>query len=203
MDPVTVCNLALGRLGQAPILSLDDQDTRAELCARHFPSLLETVLEEREWSFAVEERVLTHDPTAPVSINTSFTERYLIPSDVVRVLQADDGTGDLQWQPEGGYILTPTIGTCTVRVLKKVGVEVASPGFCRALATRLASELATALTKNAALGMRLLEEYEVQLRKAAALDGLQGRSKLLKSNTLKKTRGGGGSATDPAGVMEP
>lgn len=51
-----------------------------------------------------------------------------------------------------------------------------SANFRRALATRLAADLATSLTENAALAERLEAKYQRELAAAASLDGMQGTS---------------------------
>jgi hypothetical protein len=47
-----ICNLALGHLGEAPIADIDDDNTRARACLKHYDPTLEAVLRSHRWNFA-------------------------------------------------------------------------------------------------------------------------------------------------------
>jgi hypothetical protein len=186
VDVVGLCNAALGLVGAGAITSLSDASTPAELCTLLYPICRDSVLEEREWTFAVERRHLALDGTAP---DHGWTKRYLIPSGTLRVLDLDDGYDDTKWVREGQYIVCDEDGPIHVRLLTRVeDPALWSPGFTMALTYRLASALAGPLTENRSKEESLYTQYKAALRSAAANDGMQGRSQVLAASPIARAR---------------
>jgi hypothetical protein len=193
MDPVGICNLALGWLGERAIASLDDEaaasGSREELCARLYPEALRSLLEAKAWTFAVERLELA--PAQATGL-AEFPSKYLLPATVVRVLSSDDGSGanDLEYRREGGYLFAAT-SPATLHVRAITLLEDASkysPGFVRALAARLAADLALPLTESRPLAAAMEEKYERELREAGRLDGQQGTSERQRPSALAARR---------------
>lgn len=51
-DRISICNMALGRLGAVRIASLDEATTQADLCRDHYQQCVDEVLEDHPWNFA-------------------------------------------------------------------------------------------------------------------------------------------------------
>lgn len=203
MDPVAIANLALGWLGVSPVSSFDDPSRTAELLRAQFAGLRRAVLEDRDWTFATDRMTLAK-AEAP---EFGFRSRYTIPSNVLRVISVAPGgsedspdafaltlypeeCGSLAWTREGKYLLAETDAE-TLQVRAIVDVEDYSrfsPGFCQALAARIAADLCVALTENARLGTTLAQLYFQKLRDAAANDGRQGSSRTFKATSLARRR---------------
>lgn len=49
---VEICNLALGHLGEATIAAINDDNTRARACNKHYDTALEATLRSHRWNFA-------------------------------------------------------------------------------------------------------------------------------------------------------
>lgn len=176
MDPLTICNRALGWLGTKRIAALDEGSKNAELCKDNYDACRDSVNVAREWAFAVDRRELQPDATSP---KFGFAKRYKLPGDVLRVLLADEKLGDnrLVWAREGDSIVTDFNGLLYVRVLVRMeDLKVWLPTALDALAYRLASTLAIPVTENRALQADLYQLYLRELKEAAALDGMQGRN---------------------------
>ncbi len=47
-----ICNLALGHLGEAPIVDIDDNNTRAAACKERYDTTLDATLRAHRWNFA-------------------------------------------------------------------------------------------------------------------------------------------------------
>lgn len=202
MDPVAIANLGLGWLGQGRITSLEDGTTTAERVNDAFAGLRDAVLEDRDWTFAMERIAVNKEAAAPVF---GYTSKYAIPSNVLRVVSVSDdasavdafaysvglaSSSGLDWVKEGRSILANT-SAATLNVLAVVRVEdvaLWSPGFCQALAARIAADLSVSLTENRSLQADLWKLYEGKLRDAAANDGRQGRSPRLRNSTLALRR---------------
>lgn len=175
---VEICNLALGWLGASLVHDLDadpPESAEAELCAALYDAALRSVLEAKAWTFATSRVAL--EPGAASGV-AEYPTKLPLPATVLRVLEVDDGTGDfaLKWVREGDQVLVDD----TLAVVYAKAIVLAEdplkypPGFARALAFRLAADLAVALTEKAALAASFEERYLEAVARAGALDGAQG-----------------------------
>ena len=62
---IGICNNALDKLGHGPIISLDDGNKSANLCARNWPLVRDRVLRDHPWNFAVKRATLASASPAP------------------------------------------------------------------------------------------------------------------------------------------
>lgn len=188
MNQVAICNLALGWLGANPITSIDDASVPAELCKANWDAIRDSVLEAHAWTFAVERGQLAADATAPAY---GWGNRFQVPSTLIRILEADDGTGyaDFEWVREGAYLLTDQPAPLYIRYVKRVeDPALWSAGFCMALAYRLAAALTVSITENRANHADLWKLYQATLLEAARMDGFQGRSERVRSSVIAQRR---------------
>src|SRR5512147_1211662 len=91
MDPLAVVNLGLGWLGVDPLSSFDDSGPVGRRVQACWEGLRDAVLEDRDWSFALEPMELGRDPTDPPF---GFPARYSIPSTVLLIARACPGSGN-------------------------------------------------------------------------------------------------------------
>jgi hypothetical protein len=202
---IAICNQALGWLGGTLITSFSDNSAEAKLCNANYDALRDAVLEEREWTFAVE-RI---EPARLVSVpKYGFTYEFQIPATVIRVLQvsrkgasagivglsADSpslGLGDyaeLPWLREGQTIRC-NAEQIYARVIQQItDTTKHSKAFDQALAARIAMDLAIPLTSSRALQQDMAAMYGEKISLAAASDGMQGRSYKTRSNSLTSVR---------------
>jgi hypothetical protein len=188
VDAVGICNMALGWLGAGTITALTEASTLGELCAANFNPVRDAVLEERAWRFATQRRSVAADPVAPAY---GAAYRYLIPSQVIRVLEVSDGADQLlDWQREGDYVITDQASPIYLRSVERVDDTARwTPGFTMSMATRLAATLAITLTENRALQADLWSLYARRLQEAGAKDGMQGRGRFTTNDWLRRARG--------------
>ena len=198
LSQVSIANQALGWLGANLITSIDDDSVEANLVKANWDPLRRAVLEAREWTFAVDRRILT-----PLVNEPPFgaSNAFLIPSDALRILtvrndaREDTSFNGLHWVREGDRILCDS-DKIHVRYLKDVeDVLLFSPAFAQALAARLAWDLAVPLTESGNKEQTMARKYEYALREAAATDGMQGRTRKLRAKPWG--RGAFGSSMGP------
>jgi hypothetical protein len=192
MDPVAIANLALTGLGSKPITSFDDPQKAAQLIKASFTAFRDVVLEARDWTFATVRFFLA---PADVDLPSGFRTAFEVPPNVLRVVRCAPGSGfpanyDLEWVLESGYILTaPALSSLEVKaIVQEEDPAKWSPGFCIALAARIAAELCGSLTENRARSADLWNEYQAKIRDAAANDGRQGRSQVTVAHSISDRR---------------
>ncbi len=204
--PVAISNLALGWLGKKPIVSFVDGTTESDLCAQNYPLSRDAVTTTAEWTFTTKRFVLVPDTVGPAYGDEN---RFLLPVEVLRVFTVNSDrvsyssseqtfTG-VPWSIEGRYILTTEQ---QARIRAGVSIEdpqVFSSEFVRAIAARLAADIAVPLTGSAQIEDSMEKRYRMYLRDAKTQDGRQGTSKRLTSKWLERARwsGGGGGFFGP------
>lgn len=210
-SPVEICNIALGWLGGTLIISLDDPSVEAKLCKANYDSIRDTVIEEREWTFAVKRL----EPVALVDRPLyGYDRAFQIPEEVIRILQVSRAGGDvvsgdvqgsfisatrggtgtgretrIEWNREGDQILASNADRIYARVLIRIeDTTKFSPAFTQALAARLAMDLAIPLTNDAKLQSVMAGMYGEKMQLAASTDGMQGRSHNVRSDAFTVVR---------------
>lgn len=164
---VDVCNKALDKLGQSPIVSLGDGNKAANLCSRNWPLVRDQVLRDHPWNFAVQRTNLAPMEQAP---SWGFSAAFQLPSDWLRLLEVRDLSTD-EYQVEGRTILADQT-VLYIRYIKRVeDPNQYDALFLDSVATRLAAELAEALTNSAGKKDALFTEYDDSLLRAKRVDG--------------------------------
>lgn len=187
MDPVTVCNIALGALGQDRIDSTqfeDPDDTSSQMCATFFDICVRAALEDVAPLFATgfidlgarqdsDYAKLSTNKNADVALLAKFT---LDLSKVVRPLACDDGSGEflIKWEQNGAFILSEDTDKLLCRaVLVSPDPNLWNPSFVFAAAYRLASEIAGPITHSAAIEKDMNDRYMKARATAANLDAFR------------------------------
>jgi len=201
---VAICNLALSWLGGDLIISLDDPTVEAKLCKANYEPLRDTVLEEREWTFAVKRIELPSLQDTPLY---GFDRAFQIPPDTIRLLQVsragedvtsggaarrDTGQGReqrIEWLREGETVVANGAERIYARVLTRISDTTKfSPAFDQCLAARIAMDIAIPLTNSEKLQASMAAMYGQKIRIAAGTDGMQGRSYRTRSDSLLVVR---------------
>ena len=198
-----ICNKALGWLGAKKITSLTIEEDSVEwdLCDQNYDSLRDAVMEEREWTFAVK-RISLLPSTEEIAFGNET--KFLKPSDTLRILSVHE-PGSLEnagpiargihdksqipdWEVEGDFIIC-VADKIEVRYLRQIkDPSRYSPNFVEAFAQRLAAEFSPTLTESKTLTESMWAGYEFKLGKSAVLDGMQGRTRRIRSQALVRRR---------------
>jgi len=75
---ITICNLALGKLGAARIISLTEASPEANACSIHYEQTRNEVLRAHRWNFAITRATLTELASAP---EFGWAHQYQLPND--------------------------------------------------------------------------------------------------------------------------
>lgn len=195
-DTVEISNLALGMLGAKPIISLQDDSTQADWCRRWYPLTRDAVLEDVPWTFATARTVLPQAATPPSS---EFDYAYTIPHYILSVLDVSFHQQTFEppawWQVESGQIVVRSdYGSSENSSLYVKYIQFIEdttkfpPQFANALVVRLAANLALSLTESGGHFERLWGLYTQAKEDASSSDGVQGRSRMVRSDAIVDVR---------------
>lgn len=196
-----ICNLALGHLGEAPIVSLNEDSTASRACSLHYAVTRDATLRAHRWNFAVARVALSELADAPAF---GWTHQFPLPGDCLRVLEFNDSEeGDVIGSIfiiEGRTLLTNDDSARIVYVRRAKDVSLFDSLFVEALALRLAAILSETIRGTTGKTADLLNAYERMTGPLARrIDANEGRRRkgLLPMNS-HAIRARGADCTDNA-----
>ena len=86
---VKIINIALSRIGDAPIISLDESKPQARKAVAFFNNTRRSMLRKHPWNFAIHEVELARLPSAPTY---EFQYAFELPADFLRLVKIHDTT---------------------------------------------------------------------------------------------------------------
>jgi len=190
VSEVSICNQALGWLGEKPIISFDDASAAAQLCKNNYDLLRDAVQETRDWAFC-----MVRFKPAPLATPPAwgYSYQFQIPAGVFRLIFVgeNDDSNESQpvdgWQREGDKIVA-NVNTIYVRAVGRVEDTAKFPPlFVQALAARIAADLAMPITNSRSLQSDMFKLFGTKLTEASNSDAVQGRTRIIKSRDLSVT----------------
>lgn len=163
---VTICNLALQKLGQSRIVALDDDNSNARHCNVCFEPLRDRELRAAAWNFALKRASLAASATEPAFF---FSYAYPLPVDCLRVNMPTRLGLDWKIEQHEGVpaILTNDGGALEIRYIAKVTDPAQfDPIFVEMLACKIAWHLCEVITQSNTKKQALNAEY-MDLKKEA------------------------------------
>ncbi len=173
VNETSVCNLALALLGQATIMSLNDESQAARFCSRLYAQTRDEVLQAHRWNFALKRATLAKLSDGQES---EWAYAYQLPVDVLRVLELNGhAESDRFFEIEGRRLLTDEV-QAVIRYIRQVTDAVYfTPLFVEALSVKLASKLALPLMGSRTMADELAATYERVIGpKARRMDAVEG-----------------------------
>ena len=168
-----ICNRALEKLGEDPIVSIDDGTKQAQALKRVYADTLNALLVEHPWHFAKKRAALPAAATAPA---WGFDFAYPVPVDFLRLLAIKDGPDfSIEADPTGSQvILSDQAAPLNILYL----YAVADPGrlppaFVEALSSKLAFDICEDLTQSNAKKAATAQLFSADLAKAKRINGAQ------------------------------
>lgn len=196
-------NLALQRIGQAPVAALTEQVKRARAAARAFGSVRDALIRRHPWNFAKQRVALT--AMSPAPSDGPFARRFLL-ADTHLVVWGVEGLGEDEWEVAGdaptGAASPPLAGPrwlyCDLEApLAIIGVvrdpAFWDPIFLDVFADKLAAELAPALAASPSAGDEFEQRAEAKLMRAVRADSREAApSRRPQTTSWIAARGGRG-----------
>lgn len=207
-SPTRICQRTLVLLGTAQRLSsLDDGSVLAQAFRDIFDECRDELLAEHPWNFAVQRRLVA--VSADYEGDDDWAYGFELPANCLRWLPwAVDHVLGFEGVREGRFILANEVGPLNVRYIERVEDAARwSPGYCEALAGKLAMWVAPAAAVQSDTSAARAEKiYETALSRGRRMDALENgdndrgpefRSNWLGSRessgeTIFGRRGGGG-----------
>ena len=154
---VQICNLALKKLGENAIISINDDTEEAEALRLIYSLVLENELRIHNWNFSIKRTTLAALADAPAF---GYEKQFALPSDFLRAIQVGEHfvcenlkdyvtDTSLYYTIEGNRILCDEAAPLKFRYVRKdINEDEFDAAFVMACANRLAFELAEDSTQS-------------------------------------------------------
>lgn len=171
---VSICNIALGNLGDKLISSLTESTKRAMYCNQFYDLVRDEVLKATKWKFAQKRVALALNTTDPLF---GFEYSYMYPADCLQLhYLIDENDQKYAYAVEQKDIYTDCEEAYVKYTMKIVDPAKYPIGFVICMAFRLASFLAIPLTGDKKLRDSMRSEYGDMLLLHSDSDQAQGYS---------------------------
>jgi len=164
---VQICNLALSKLGEEPIISLTEDSKSGRACNLIYADTRDNLLRSHPWNFATVRQSLALLTTTPAY---EFNYEYQLPVNCLKVLKMDPEGNDITFKVEGRKLLTDEKPVNILYIARIVDPSQFDSLFIEVLSAKLASELAVTLTESINLADFLNQKYEIALSSARGMD---------------------------------
>lgn len=181
---VEICNSALVKIGATRITSLSDTSKAAIACNDQYDRLRKEVLRAHPWNFAV--AYVSLAPTANTPVWDKWEVEFLLPSDVLRILETDlpDGCAwEVGYNVDGDKVLFTNDTSVKIKYIKDVtNTTRFDPSFEEALAFRLAADLAYHLVQSQTVQQSMFRYYKEAVATAMSFDAQEMSAQQVEAN---------------------
>lgn len=201
---VHICNLALQRLGQKRVTSVETPTTpNGDACKDFYKQTLRECLEQGVWPFASLFAQLTVDGIKEPAYG--YANAFALPNDFVRLLTLGDHTINADtpsslFDMSEGYIFTDEEDdTSTINIqyiADSVPVAKYSPLFIKFLYLQLAQNMAHTFTLKPSLSKALADELREVRDMARSIAGQQKKPRHIVRSRIRDVRRMGGFSRD-------
>ena len=170
MDSTTICNLALQKIGDQSITSLDDNTLESRSCKLQYPVVLAECLMLQTWNFATKLANLSALTTAPLF---DWSHAYQLPEDFNRITKfnAFDANDRIANFEINGKVLLTDEGYASIAYISdNPDPSTFTSSFVSILTLKLAAELAKPLAGSMDLKAQLLQQFERTVSEAGRID---------------------------------
>jgi hypothetical protein len=170
-----ICNLAMTVLGADTIVALSDSSANARRITAVYTPCLEDVLRSHPWNFAIMRTQLAVAVTTPTY---GYDYEFALPADCLRVIEVSDSSAPIdEFKIEGVKLLINYNSSVYIKYIKnETDTTKYTSQFSFVLASRLASELAYAITNNKETADLAMKIYQARLQQTKETDSQESDS---------------------------
>lgn len=179
-SPVIICSNALLRVGGRPIASLTQETDHADLCNSLYDVTKRSVLRSHAWNCAIKRVALAPTTTEPAF---DWAYEFQRPADWLKTLQVGTDSYADDYIHEGDKILCDS-SILYLRYVADIEEALFDPMLQKALELSLAHAIAYPVSGSAALRDSLLQELEMHMKRARAVDGQDDPGQQIGNETL-------------------
>ena len=173
---VSIANIAMTILGADRITSFEDNAENPRRLTAIYDECVEDVLRSHPWNFAIVRAQLARLSSTPAF---GFDYEFQLPGDCLRVIEVNDGTmiiKDSDFKIEGRKLLSDKDSLYVKYIGNVTDPNQYTSQFIYVLASRLAAELAYAITNNKATAEFVANLYAARLQTAKENDAQESNS---------------------------
>lgn len=171
---VSISNLALTVLGADRITSLSDNTENARRITAIYDSCLEDVLRAHPWNFAITRIKLSLLVSTPAF---GYDYEFQLPSDCLRVIEVSDSINLItEFKIEGRKLLSNYDSIYIKYIANITDPNQYTSQFIFVLSSRIAAEIAYAITNNKANAELITQMYVARLQQAKETDAQESDS---------------------------
>lgn len=198
MNKVGIANYALSALGEAPIQSLSDDNSRARISKANIDTAIRSILRMHNWNGAIERKKLTRgiDPIF------EFNHSYQLPSDFIKAVTIYP---DARFRIEKNSLLCNETEVYLRYVAEPADLETLDSLLAETIALRLAVDIAETITSKDNLKQEMMQKFVISLQEARSANSKDNvpehreRSTFLDSKLGRQTQKHRTFNTPPAG----
>lgn len=182
---ISICNLALQKLGAKRIVTFGDATKNSRLCEGFYSQAVDETLRAHPWNCAICRKELAVEGEAPTF---GWLYKYALPSSpyCLRVLRMQ--YLDYEFVIEGRFLLTNE-GTCRVVYVKRIiDPNEFDALLVEAIAARLATKLAYPVTQSLSLEDKMTKNFRTILGEARSVDAQEGTPQVVDTSYLLSAR---------------
>jgi hypothetical protein len=186
-----ICNRALEFLGQAPIVSIDEDRPAAKALRRVYAETRRALLEDHPWNFAKKRTSIPASATAP---EWGFTSGFPLPMDFLALVSIEDEPQfEIEADPSGSnWIVTSASAPLNILYIYDVtDTGRYPPTFVDAFASRLALDTCEDITNSNSKNEANATRHRNFLLIAKSRNGKQRQATLLRPGSFLRSRLGG------------
>jgi hypothetical protein len=170
MDSTAICNLALAKVGDIAILSLDDPTPEARFCKLFYEQTINELLRLHQWNWATTFARLSQTTPSP---DIAWQYAYLLPVDYGRIITFNAFSSAMPrptYQLGTGVLYTDESVAEISYVREITNSDEFDPMFVELIALKVGARLARPLAGSLDIEKTLLGEFSKSLNEARRID---------------------------------
>jgi hypothetical protein len=180
--PVSICSLALHKLGAKPISSLTESTDMAALCNATYEAARDSFLRAHPWNSCIKRIQLAAETTAPV---WGYSSSHLLPGDFIRLLEVYEVR---DYTVENKRVLCDETPIQIRYVFQNDDTASWDALMVELMTQKMIAELAYAVTRSDTKAQAEMQKYVAMLKQARTIDAQEEPAQQIEASAFISTR---------------